>query len=79
MTSSPTTKIALGIGIAGVSALILVASGCGLMSWPALRGVGGALASLGTLLFVLAALFTLGVATVEVISWLVGVFRKGDS
>jgi hypothetical protein len=37
------------------------------------------MASLGILLFVLAVLFALDVAAVEVISRLVGAFRKGDS
>ncbi len=79
MKNSSAKQIALAIGIAGASAFVLVASGCGLMSWPALRVAGGLMASLGILLFVLAVLFALGVAAVEVISRLVGAFRKGDS
>jgi len=79
LKNSSTKQVALAIGIAGASAFVLVASGCGLMSWPALREVGGLMATLGILLFVLAALFAIGVAAVEVISRLARVFRKGDS
>jgi len=79
MNDSSTRQVGLAITIALASAFVLVASGCGLMSWPALRTAGAVMASLGIVLFVLGVLFALGAAAVAVISRLLRAFRKGDS
>ncbi len=79
MNNSSTRQVVLAITIALASAFVLVASGCGLMSWPALEVVGGSMAVIGILLFVLGVLFALGAAAVAAISRIVRVFRKGDS